>query len=106
MANAISAASIAAELRRVAQPAAPAQVQVPAKAPAAPAQQVAAPAAKPVVDTVTISQAARVKVPIATQVRALSRQGETPTLIANKLGLSLQAVTSYLGTLQAPPQAK
>jgi len=106
MANPTTVASITAELRPVAQPAATATAQAPAKAAAPPAQQAAAPAAKPVVDTVTLSAAAQAKVPIATQVRVLSRKGETPTLIANRLGLSLQAVTSYLGNQQAPLQTK
>jgi hypothetical protein len=107
VANPTSVASLAAELRPVTQPAAAAPAQAPAKASAAPAQQqAAAPAARPVVDSVTISPAAQAKVPIATQVRVLSRQGESAIQIANKLGLSVQAVTSYLGTPQAPAQAK
>jgi DNA-binding NarL/FixJ family response regulator len=69
----------------------------------------------PVQDTVTISPAAQAaqpvapppakRVPIISQVRLLSRQGQSVTQIAAKLGLSNQAVQGYLGTPQQQPAA-
>lgn len=105
MANS-NAVDLATEVRAVTPQVAPPAAPSKAAAPAAAAAQAAAPVAKPVEDTVTLSPAAKARVPIAAQVRNLNRQGESAVQIANKLGLSQQAVASYLGTVQATPKTK
>jgi DNA-binding transcriptional regulator YiaG len=112
-------ANLLAAVQKVVPPSAQTQ------AAAAPAKQAAAPAGQPVEDKVTISAAAQAQVqaqapaqapapaqvqaqpaaqpaappevPTLTQIRNLSRQGESLVQIANKLGLSQQVVASYLG---------
>ncbi|MGA8220826.1 MAG: hypothetical protein WB780_04165 [Candidatus Acidiferrales bacterium] len=83
-----------------AQTQAAAQVQPPAQAAHAPVPaQVAAQAPAPAAAQPQVLPQRHV--PIITQIRDLSRQGESTVQIANKLGLSQQDVASYLGVTLA-----